>query len=93
MEDSILLMSRMDEHPVKDALLAVSSLHLSTRHPEYGAQAIHYYSESVHRLRGVVESGCIDGLEDQLIMTVVWLYIFEVRISSSPSFFFFYTDS
>ena len=73
----------MDENPVKDALLAVSSLHLSNRHPEYSAQAMCYYSASVHQLRELVENDSVDGFKDNLIMTIVLLYIFEVRRSFS----------
>ena len=77
-EESLLLLSTMHVGPVRDAIFAISSRHLSNRKPEFGAQAIRYYSESVHLLREQVEENAVDGFDDLLIMTVVWLYIFEV---------------
>lgn len=78
-EESLYLLSTMHAGPVRDAIFAISSRHLSNRKPEYGAQAIRYYSESVHLLREQVDGKVVDGFDDLLIMTVVWLYIFEVR--------------
>lgn len=79
-----MLLSTMGDNSARDALFAVSSLHLSNRLPEYGTQAMRYYSESVHQLREQVDNRSIHGFEDHLIMTVVWLYIFEVKEFLSP---------
>jgi hypothetical protein len=76
-----LRLSNLSEpRPLVDALLAVSSLYLSNKSTYYDERAVGYYSNSLHDLGQQVGDRSISGVEDHLLMNVVWLYIFEVRL-------------
>jgi hypothetical protein len=69
--------------PLKDALLAISSLHVSNQRASQDPMALGYYSNSVQDLRKQVGYTTMTGSEDHLLMNVVWLYIFEACLSFS----------
>lgn len=74
------LSSSSGPRPLVDALLAISSLFLSNKSTYYDERAVGYYSKSLHDLGRQVGNKSTSGLEDYLLMNVVWLYIFEVSL-------------
>lgn len=61
-----------------EALLALSSLHVSNKCASQDTMALGYYSNSVHDLRKQVGHKSMNGSEDHLLMNVVWFYIYEI---------------
>jgi hypothetical protein len=84
-QQGTLLSTSSETRPLMDALLALSSLHVSNRSTYYDERAVRYYSKSMHDLRKQVGDRVLRGTEDHLLMNVVWLYIFEVSSNRSPA--------
>jgi hypothetical protein len=70
--------SSSQPRPLKEALLALSSLHVSKKGASQDPMALGYYSSSVQDLRRQVGYRSMTGSEDHLLMNVVWFYIFEI---------------